>query len=73
LISLEYLPEKVIDKKLREAFTYVQGPYQLEPESGEELPAIFWWEAEGLIWDQTRFLETFDFLTLFKDYYEPRN
>jgi len=71
LLSFEYLPEKVIDKKLREAFTYVQGPYQLKPGSGEKLPVIFWWEVEGLIWDQARFLETFDFLTLFKDYYEP--
>ena len=63
LLSLEYLSIEEIDGKLREAFSSVDGPFQLTP-PGEDLPAIFGWKAEGLNWKQDRFLEAFDLMNL---------
>jgi 4-amino-4-deoxy-L-arabinose transferase-like glycosyltransferase len=67
IVALDYLPSDWVTDRLAGAYGRVAGPEHLTISERGATKTINVWRAEGLRWDQQRFLHRFDFLTMLED------
>jgi 4-amino-4-deoxy-L-arabinose transferase-like glycosyltransferase len=67
IVALDYLPADWVTRRLSRAYDDVTGPERLAFTERGATKVVYLWRAEGLRWDQSTFLQRFDFLTLVEE------